>query len=170
MLGNITQNRTVPPLKTFVEQGGTIVALGSSAAIGAAMGLPVKNHLVEANGDPLPRTKYYIPGGILRASIDNTNPIAYGMPKDGMIFFDNSPVFSPITDTSVKVNTVISFTEKAPLYSGWGHGQEYLQGGSVANEASIGSGKLVLLGLEATFRATTLFFNSLYYGSAAPAN
>ncbi|WP_438479872.1 M14 family metallopeptidase [Oleiharenicola lentus] len=175
MLGTISQAKTVPPLKTFVEQGGTIVGLGSSAVMGDAMGLPVKNQLVEKNDNgeevALPRTKYYIPGGILRAAIDNTNPVAYGMPKDGMIFFDNSPVFSLVPGSSVKTNAFVTFTEDKPLYSGWAVGEQYLKGGSVATEASLGNGKIVLLGLEATFRATThgtfkLFFNSLYYGSA----
>lgn len=177
MLGSISINNTVPPLKTFVEQGGTIVALGSSAVIGESMGLPVKNHLVEKNekGEEvnLPRTKYYIPGSILKASFDNTNPVAFGMPKDGYIFFDASPVFSPISDSSVKVNSLVTFKTAEPLYSGWALGQNYLQNGAVAAEASLGGGKLVLLGLEATFRATThgtfkLFFNSLYYGSSTP--
>jgi hypothetical protein len=45
----------------------------------------------------------------------------------------------------------------------------------MATEASVGAGKLVLLGLEATFRGTPhgtykLLFNSLYYGSATPAS
>jgi len=50
-------------------------------------------------------------------------------------------------------------------------GQQYLDGGKMAAEASLGQGKLVLISLEATFRGTPhatfkLLFNGLYYGSA----
>ena len=80
---------------------------------------------------------------------------------------------SPLKGSTVDVHPFASFTSKEPLYSGWALGQAYLDKGDVGAEATIGGGKLVLLGLEATFRATThgtfkLFFNSLYYGSATP--
>jgi hypothetical protein len=63
---------------------------------------------------------------------------------------------------------------KAPLYSGWAVGQDLLENGGLATEASVGQGKLVLIGFEATFRGTPhstfkLLFNGLYFGSATPA-
>ena len=174
MLGKVSIDKTVPALKTFVEDGGTILALGSSATIGEAMGLPVTDHLVEKNAAgktvPLSSTKYYIPGSMLKVSFNNTNPLAYGMPNTGYVFFDSSPVFDRKEDSSVKATKVAWFEEKYPLYSGWAVGQEYLQGGELATEAQIGKGHLVLIGFEATFRATPhamfkLFFNGLYLGS-----
>ena len=174
MLGDVTNEKTVPELKTFVNDGGTVLAIGSSATIGEAMGLPVTDHLVEKDETgktvKLSSTKYYIPGSILKVSLNNTDPLAYGMPKIGYVFFDSSPVFDRKEDSSVKATKVAWFDEKAPLYSGWAVGQNYLQGGELATEASIGKGKLVLIGFEATFRATPhamfkLFFNGLYLGS-----
>jgi len=178
MLGNITVNKTIPPLKKFIDEGGTIIAIGSSATIGQAMGLPVKDHLVEKGADGtekhLGTRKFYIPGSVLRASYDNTDPIAYGMPDKGLLFFDSSPVFDIDPNGEPKTHSVVSFDSKEPLYSGWGLGQEYLEGGKMAAEASLGQGKLVLISLEATFRGTPhatfkLLFNSLYFGSAGPA-
>ena len=175
MLGRVTPNKTVPPLKSFVENGGSIVALGSSSTIGEAMGLPVKDHLVEKAADgtekALPSSKFYIPGSLLHAEFDNTNPLAYGMPKKGYVFFDSSPVFARTETSTVKASKVAWFNGKQALHSGWAVGQEYLDGGELATEATIGKGKVVLIGFEATFRATPhanfkLFFNSLYYGSA----
>jgi len=175
MLGNITANKTIPPLKKFIDEGGTIVAIGSSATIGQAMGLPVTDHLVGKAKDGsmkhLAPTKFYIPGSVLEAEFDNTNPLAYGMPKKGYVFFDSSPVFDIDASAQPKTNTVIWFDSKTPLYSGWGLGQQYLDGGKMGAEASIGQGKLVLVSLEATFRGTPhanfkLLFNGLYYGSA----
>jgi hypothetical protein len=176
MLGTVTSAKSVPPLKTFVEEGGTLLALGSSATIGQAMGLPVKDHLSEKGPDGkerhLPAAKFYIPGSVLRANFDNKNPIAFGMPEKGFVFFDDSPTFDRPEGVAVKANRVSWFSGKDLLYSGWAVGQEKLDGGELATEASVGNGKLVLIGLEATFRATPhatfkLFFNGLYYGSAS---
>ena len=66
--------KTVPELKKFVENGGTVLTIGSSTALGHHLGLPIRNALVEriAGGveRPLPREKFYIPGTILEARID----------------------------------------------------------------------------------------------------
>ena len=173
MLGSITNAKTVPAVRKFVEDGGTIVALGSAASIGEAMGLPVEDYLTE-NGAPLPASKFYTPGSVLSVKFNNKNPIAYGMPDAGYVFFDSSPVFRLKADATPKLSRVAWFDTKTPLYSGWSIGQQYLDGGDLATEASVGAGKIVIIGFEATFRGTPhatfkLFFNSLYYGSATPA-
>ena len=179
MLGSVTAAKSVPPVRKFVEEGGTVVALGAAATIGEAMGLPVENFLMEAGPDgkpkPLSADKFYIPGAVLNVKLNNKNPIAYGMPGEGYAFFDSSPVFKLKPDSTTKLSRVIWFEGKEPLYSGWAVGQERLDGGDMATDASIGAGKIVLIGLEATFRATPhanfkLLFNSLYYGSAKPAS
>jgi hypothetical protein len=178
MLGSISAAKTVPPVRKFVEEGGTIVALGAAATIGEAMGLPVENYLTETGPDgksrALPSEKFYIPGSVLEVRLNNKNPMAYGMPDRGYAFFDSSPVFKLKSDSNTKLSRVIWFEGKSPLYSGWAVGQEYLDGGDMATEATIGAGKVVLIGIEATFRSTPhanfkLLFNSLYYGSAKPA-
>src|SRR5206468_7024483 len=90
-LGRVTVAKTVPELKKFVENGGTILTIGSSTSLGFHLGLPIANALVEvANGveRPLPREKYYIPGSILEARIDNTSPLAYGMDTEALGFYD----------------------------------------------------------------------------------
>ncbi|HEX6974000.1 MAG TPA: M14 metallopeptidase family protein, partial [Vicinamibacterales bacterium] len=64
MLGAYTAATTGPQLKKFVEDGGTILAVGrSSANLAQVLGVPVDNHLVERAADgsetPLPAEKYY---------------------------------------------------------------------------------------------------------------
>jgi hypothetical protein len=178
MLGGLTVNKTVPPLKIFVQQGGTVIALGSSATIGQSMGLPVTDHLAEKLPDGterhLPTSKFYVPGSVLMAKFNNEDPLAYGMPSDGYIFFDSNPVFDLDPSARIQAHRVAWFGSKAPLYSGWAVGQQYLENGELATEASVGQGKLVLIGFEATFRGTPhstfkLLFNGLYFGSATPA-
>ena len=177
MLGTVTNAKSVPSLKTFVEAGGTVLALGASASIGEAMGLPLKDHLVEKGADgkeqPLTGEKFYIPGSVLNAYFNNQTPLAFGMPSKGYVFFDSSPVFDRIPNSKLSPTKVAWFEGKEPLYSGWAVGQEYLDGGELATEASVGQGKLVMIGFEATFRSTPhstfkLFFNGLYLGGAAP--
>ena len=155
------------------------MTIGSSTRWPRCSGFPVKNYLTEMGPDgrerPLPREKFYIPGSLLKTNVDNTNPLAYGMPKKVDVFFDNSPVFNlePTADTK-KPYPVAWFSGTQVLDSGWAWGQQYLDGGTAIAEATVGEGKVVLLGPEVTFRAQPhatfkLLFNGLYYGSAKEA-
>jgi len=175
-VGRISDDKTMPQLKKFVESGGSIVTIGSSTSVAEVFGIPVKNYLTEKGPDgrdrPLPREKFYVPGSLLRAKIDNTNPLAYGMPSEVDVVFDSSPVFKlEPTATMSKTSPVAWFASSDVLDSGWAWGQHYLEGGTAIAEASIGEGKVVLLGPEVAFRAQPhgtfkLLFNGLYYGSA----
>jgi hypothetical protein len=178
-LGRITDDKTMPAIKKFVESGGSVVTIGSSTSIAEVFGLPVRNHLVEKGPDgrdrALPGEKFYIPGSLLKAHIDNTNPLAYGMGDTVTLFYDNSPVFRmEPTAAMKKTNTVGWFAGSDVLESGWAWGQQYLDGGAAVAEATVGEGKVVLLGPEVNFRdqphgTYKLLFNGLYYGSAKPA-
>src|SRR5262249_12858634 len=127
-------------------------------------GVAVKDHLVE-NDKPLPREKFYVPGSLIKMRVDNTNPIAYGMPSETYAFFENSPVFRTTT------TRVGWFEGRSTLASGWAWGQQHLDGGTAIVEATVGNGKVILMGPEVAFRAQPagtfkLIFNALYYGSA----
>jgi hypothetical protein len=177
-LGRVSLETTIPQLRRFAEEGGTIVALGGSAVLGHHLDLPIDDQLAEAQPDgterPLPRTSYYIPGSILRVAVDNTNPVAYGFEKQVDVFFDNSPVMEIKPDAPQRgVKTVAWFDSETPLRSGWAWGQHYLEGGSAALEAALGKGRVLLFGPEITFRAQPhgtfkFLFNSIYYGGAQP--
>jgi hypothetical protein len=179
MMGRISDETTLPQLKQFVESGGSIVTVGSSTSIAEVFGIPVKNYLVEKGPDghdrALPGEKFYIPGSLLKTRIDNHNPLAYGMPDTVDVVFDNSPVFRLEPSAALKkTNAVGWFQGSEVLDSGWAWGQQYLDGGTAVAEASIGEGKVVLLGPEVNFRdqphgTYKLLFNGLYYGSAQSA-
>jgi hypothetical protein len=171
-LGSITVDTTVPQLKTFLEQGGTIVTIGSSTALAHHLGLPIENQLIEhtadATAEDLPREKYYIPGSLLEVRVDSTAPLAAGMPSRAIVMFDNSPVFRLKPAASLAgIRPVAWFDSAAPLRSGWAWGQHYLEAGIVAATAPVGQGTLHLLGPEVLFRAQPhgtfkLVFNALY--------
>jgi hypothetical protein len=143
------------------------------------LGVPVKDFLTETtNGTEhaLGREKFYIPGSLMRAKVDNTQPLAYGMPETVDVFFDNSPVFALDKDAQAKgVHPVASFEGKNTLDSGWAWGQEHLDGGTAVAEAKVGEGKVLIMGPEVAFRGEPhatfkLLFNGLYYGNAVPAD
>jgi hypothetical protein len=179
MLGRVTTDKTVLQLRKFVEAGGTIVTVGDSTGLAQFFGLPVKNALVEKTPEgverPLPREKFYVPGSVLQVAVDNTNPVAYGMPSIADVFFENSPAFRMSPDAESKgVKAVVWYPSATPLRSGWAWGQGYLEGTVGAAEAPVGEGKVFLLGVEATFRGQPhgtykLLFNSVYAGSAKAA-
>ena len=109
---------------------------------------------------------------MLQVSVDNSNPLAYGMPEKVDVFFDNSPVFRLKPESSLKgVKPVAWFDSDKPLRSGWAWGQRYLQDGVAVIDANVGKGKLFMFGPEITFRAQPhgtfkFLFNGIYYGRA----
>lgn len=155
--GSVTAKVTIPKLREFLEAGGTVLSIGSSTALAEHLGLPVASHLVETpkkageKPKPLPREKFYIPGSVVRARVDNTHPLAWGLGPQVDFMFHASPVFRLKTaDTICKVAW---FDEKQPLRSGWAIGQTYLQNGLAVIEARVGRGHLMLFGPEVVFRA-----------------
>ena len=173
MLGSYSATETAPQLQKFLEGGGTILAVGRSAMnLAQLMRLPVGNHLVERSSDgrtqPLPVEKYYVPGSILRLTVDPSAPLAHGISNPVDAFFDNSPVFKLDPDATLKgVRPVAWFNTATPLRSGWAFGQGYLEGGVQIVEATVGKGTLFLFAPEITFRAQPagtfkFLFNGIY--------
>jgi hypothetical protein len=165
-LGRITEEKTVPQLKQFVAAGGSVVTIGSSTSLAELLGVPVTEPLAG-----LSREQFYVPGSLMRVTIDTksdtTDPLAFGMGPEAIVFFDNSPVFQLTVNKGGDVHRVAWFATKETLASGWAWGQEYLQGSTAVAEAKVGAGKVVLLGPEVAFRAQPhgtfkLLFNALY--------
>lgn len=174
-LGRITESKTIPQIRKFVEEGGSVVTVGSSTRLAELLGVPITNYLTQMGPDnqpqPLPREKYYIPGSLLTVKVNDHDPLAYGMPVAVDVFFDNSPVFKLAPDAALRQTSAVAwFASPKPLDSGWAWGQQYLKGGTAVAEAEIGRGKVFALGPEVTFRGQSqatfkLLFNGVYYGS-----
>jgi hypothetical protein len=158
MVGSYSAARTVPALKRFVQAGGTIVAVGRSAASMAAIfELAVSNHLVERGPDggsrQVPTEKFYVPGSVLSAAVDTSLPIAHGVTNPVDVFYDNSPVFRLEPEAALKgIRPIAWFPTATPLRSGWAYGQSYLEHGILGLDAPVGRGRLYLLTPEITFR------------------
>lgn len=172
-LGTVTVEKTLPQLRQFLEEGGTILALGSSTSLGFHLGLPLFDPLIEKLPDGterrLPREKYYIPGSVLRVKVDNRAPLAFGMGEEADVYFNNSPVFGlhPAA-TSKEIRAVAWFEGPAPLRSGWAWGQNYLDKTVAVVEAPYGRGKVFLYGPEILFRGQPhgcfkFLFNGIFW-------
>jgi hypothetical protein len=171
-LGRITPQKSIPELRKFLEAGGHIVTIGSSANLAYQLDLPVRDALVELVGGKerrLPGEKFYIPGSVLRVSLDTAIQPAWGMSSTADVYFDQSPVFNinPIAYANGTIRPIAWFADDHPLRSGWAWGQAYLRDGVAAFVATVGQGKLYTFGPEITFRAQThgtfkLLFNQLY--------
>ena len=171
-LGRITAAKSIPQLKKFLEEGGNIITIGSSTNLAYHLNIPVHNALMEmVNGveKTLPGEKYYIPGSIMRVSVDSTEQAAWGMPSKADVYFDASPVFNILPEAQSKgaVKPIAWFADAQSLRSGWAWGQSYLSGGVAAFKATVGKGTLYAFGPEITFRAQPygtfkFLFNGLY--------
>ena len=171
-LGKITAEKSIPALKAFLQTGGTIVTIGSSANLAYHLNLPVRNALVEmvsGKEKTLPGEKFYIPGSVMQITLDNEYKANWGMNRNADVYFSASPVFKLLPDAIARKELVplAWYASDKTLRSGWAFGQSYLQDGIAAFEAKVGSGKLFVYGPEITFRGQThsnykMLFNQLY--------
>jgi hypothetical protein len=155
----------------FVRSGGTLVALDEASDFAIdALGLAVRNILRGVSPD-----KFYCPGAILKALVDDQNPLGYGMPRTSAAYFLNSPAFELLPAFSQNnARAVVRYPSENPLLSGWIGGPEHIENKLGAVEVSYGKGRAVLLGFRAQFRAQShatfkLLFNALHWSAATQA-
>jgi len=165
----------VDALTTFVRAGGTLIALDEAGGLAIdAFGLPVRD-VARGAGD-----SFFCPGSILRIELDPSQPLAYGMPPRTAGFFSSSSAYAPTADSTTAekareldagaLQTVARYGTDDLLLSGWIEGAETIAGRSAVVQASVGTGKVVLLGFRvqhrgqshATFR---LLFNAILTAS-----
>jgi hypothetical protein len=174
--GRMSGSSIISNLQEFLEKGGTILTIGNSTNMAYHAGLQIDNALVEKNSDgterPLSSEKYFIPGSILQVRVDNSNPLAHGLPERVDVTFDRSPVFKMKPEAALqKIRPVAWFDSDKPLRSGWAWGQHYLEDSLAILEAEVGEGRLFLFGPEIAFRGQPhgtfkFLFNGIYYGNA----
>ena len=130
-LGTITKEKTIPQLAAFAQQGGTVLAIGSSTAIAQSLNLPLTDaptEIVKGKEQTVPGDRF-LHSGLVDAPrrVDNTNPVAYGMPTKTDVFFDRSPAFKPLPNAALLgVKTIAWYGGGDLLDSGWAWGQQYL--------------------------------------------
>jgi hypothetical protein len=175
-IGRVTPEKSVPALKEFLNAGGTVVAIGSSTNLAYQLGLPLQSAFTERSADGklknLPDEKFYVPGSILEAKVDTTDPVAWGMPERSDLYFERSAAFTLAPNAAASgLKPIAWYDTDKPLRSGWAWGQKYLKDAVSVVSARVGSGKLYLMGSEVAFRGQThgtlkLLFNAMYLSTA----
>ena len=164
----------VHALREFVDNGGTLITLAraSSVLIGEDFGLPVRNTLASGPGGRAEGGEgggFNIPGSLLRAYVDTSHPVGYGMPHEIAEFYDGAVAFQTSPPPPEVGRTVLVWypdDAKDILVSGYAHGAEKLERKAAAVAFTRGKGKIVMFGFRPQFRAQTegtfqLLFNSI---------
>ena len=158
----------VANLRRFVEAGGTLVFLNRASNFAIEQfNLPVTDVTRGAS-----RKDFYIPGSILRTVLDTAHPIARGMPKDSIAWFEDSPAFEIKTDplaltNNFKIIARYPTNPKDILLSGWALGAERLAGKAALVEFTLGKGKIVLFGFRPQYRGQSLATFPLLFNAIA---
>jgi hypothetical protein len=155
----------VAALKAFVEAGGTLVCLDSSAQLAIdALALPVKNIVAD-----LPPEQFFCPGSIVRLDLDTFQPLGFGMLPENAAFFAFSSAYEAAPDPNLRV--VARYGAKDILLSGWLEGEQVIAGKAAVVEARAGLGRVVLIGFRAQHRGQSmatfrLLFNAILTGGS----
>ncbi len=154
----------VKALKAFVEKGGTLVTLGGASNFAIdKLGVNVRNVVANRSSK-----EFWCPGSTLKVVFDKTNPLAYGMPSEGLaLYMGGSPAFEITpSEHNERYEVVVRYADRDLLQSGWLIGEATLakKAGMVA--AKQGNGRVVLIGFRTQHRAQThgtfkLLFNTL---------
>jgi hypothetical protein len=173
--GGITV-RGLANLEDFVRSGGTLIALDSASELPLQfLSIGARGLLRGGEGEEGPNG-YYCPGSILRIEVDNTNPIAFGMPKEAYAMSTGGQAFDitllPEFNTGDRqIRSFAKYADKNLLASGWISGERAVLGKSIALESRVGNGRVVMFGFRPQFRAQShgtfkMLLNAIYLGSA----
>ena len=165
-------------LREFVEAGGTVVAFdAASDFVIEQFGLPLENATAG-----VPASRFFIPGSLVRAEVDTSRPLAWGMQEEVAASFVRSRAFDTVglsrereggeeqtkLAPPLPIETVVTYAEDDILMSGWALGEEdHLGGMRAVVRARLGQGEIVLFAFRPQFRGQPrgtykLFFNALH--------
>lgn len=137
----------VHSIREFVEDGGTLVALDSACEFAVnQLHLPVRNVVAGLDKDD-----FYCPGSLLRIIMDGGHPLGFGMRRDEVAVFVNSPAYELADGTAGTI--VARYALNNTRLSGWILGQERIAGKGALLEIPLGKGRVVLIAFRAQFRA-----------------
>jgi hypothetical protein len=169
----------VTKIKTWVQQGGTLILMKS------AISWAINNKLIEEQlrkedeKKDVKRLDFVtagdyqgsraIGGSIYQANLDITHPLGFGYTNRELSVYRNHSVF--IEPSKNPFNTVIKYSAK-PLLSGYVHSTnlEKIKNSVSLQVSNMGQGRAILFVDDPAFRGywngtNKLFFNALFFGS-----
>ncbi len=157
----------IEKIVNMVKNGGTLILLGRAFEIAQKdFNLPIRNTLSN-----LSRDKFNCPGSILRLYLDNKDPLGWGMPKESIIYFSNSPAFKTSLPTLSTIDRKVigRFSDEGPhLISGYLKGGDYLNRRAEIIRFKYHNGNIIVIGGKIQNRAQTyatfkILFNSIFF-------
>lgn len=168
----------VAKLSEYIKAGGTLITFDQASDFAIAQfGLPIRNVTAGVSSD-----KFFIPGSLVRATVDTKHPIGYGMQEEVAASFSRSRAFDIIKPSyrgeggtedikkapDPEIDIVAKFANKDLLMSGWAQGQNrYIRNKAALLNAKYGEGNIVLFSFRPQFRAQPrgtykLIFNAIF--------
>jgi len=153
----------VQALREFVEAGGTLVALGRSASwVAERLNLPVVDRLRDQ-----PKKVFFAPGAQVSLQVDTTTSIGQNMQPRVAAWIEGGGAFDlPARSAAVSVAT---YGARPRVLSGWVHGASALAGASAVVEVPLGSGNVVLFGIDPQQRGLSMATFPLLFNALRPA-
>ena len=164
-------------LQRFAREGGTIVTFGdASSFVTSQFGLPIRNVVAGASSKD-----FAIPGSLLRATVDTTDPLGYGMAEEVAVNFVNGAAFDVLGQAGCvddllnqrhcrevsrggrplvempsvsRFDSIVNYVAEAEevLMSGWATGAEHIASKSAMARVPHGDGDVVVFGFRPQFR------------------
>ncbi|NQW04247.1 MAG: peptidase M14 family protein [Acidobacteria bacterium] len=155
----------VQALDAFVKSGGTLLTFGSSGDLPITQfGLPLRDV-----ADGLSSREFWSPGSTLKVTYDNSHPLVYGMPTNGLaLFLAGSQAYQVTSTTTSQDVTILSkYIDRDILQSGWLLGEDVIANKAAAVAVKYGEGQVVLIGFRPQHRDQThgtfkMVFNALF--------
>ena len=162
-------------LQKFVRDGGTIVTLGDASSFAVdQFGLPIRNVVAGASSED-----FSIPGSLLRATVDTTDPLGYGLADEVAVNFVNGAAFDVLGQTGCvdnllnqrhcrevsrggrplvempsmsRFDSIVNYAAEDVLMSGWATGTEHIATKSAMARVPHGDGAVIVFGFRPQFR------------------
>ena len=165
-------------LESYVKNGGTLITFDQASDFAIdQLGLPVVNTTKN-----LSNKQFFIPGSLVRATVDTNHPLAYGMQEEVAASFSRSRAFRIYKPSYTgeggkedikrapepQAEVVVKFADKDILMSGWALGEnQYLKGKAAMIDVQHGDGNVVLFSFRPQFRGQPrgtykLIFNAVF--------
>ena len=166
----LTGDKALPAIRKFVEEGGTLLALGREVEkVVRHFDLPVKvgTHVADQDAEGgerrTTREEYYVPGSLLAIDVDTSHPLARGASREMAAMLYRSATILEVTEPGAGIEVVASYRPEDTLLSGWAIGEERLAGKAGVVSARVGKGRVVLYGIDATYRGQPLGTAKMFF-------
>jgi len=162
-------------LQQYVLGGGTILTFGGAVDFAIQQfGLPVRDIVAHAAAKD-----FSIPGSLIRANVDTSDPLAWGMDEQIAVNFVRGAAFASLSQSNcvddllnqrdcqevtrggrpikvfeepVMFDSIVNYADEDLLMSGWAAGTEFIAGESALARVPSGDGEVIVFGFRPQFR------------------